>query len=234
MLQIVVYDQLSACPYIEKRIARMPLRRPFEMTSSDFDNCLSVGDRRLGHFLYRTECPNCQACEAIRIPVRDFVLHRTHRRTLKKGDIALQTIIKLPQVTNERVSLYNSHKVQRGLDHGDAQAIDAEGYKEFLVDTCCNTLEFSYWNHNEELLSVAVSDRGVNALNAVYCYYNPQYTSLSLGTYNVLKQIEYCQQQGMEYLYLGYYIADSIHMTYKANFLPHERLLNGQWKRFNA
>lgn len=231
MLQILVYDQLTPCPYLEGRIARMPLRRPVEMSSAEFERCLAMGDRRLGTLLYRTQCPGCRACEAIRIPIGDFTPHRTQRRTLRKGNELLEIRIGPPQCDDQRVDLYNRHKRGRGLDHGGEHGIDDEGYREFLVDTCCDTLEFSYW-HAGELVAVAISDRTPQALNAVYCYYDPDFTALGLGTYNVLRQIEFCREWQLPYLYLGFYIAASPHMAYKGRFVPHERLLQGKWARF--
>jgi arginine-tRNA-protein transferase len=37
---------------------------------------------------------------------------------------------------------------------------------------------------------------------------------------------------GLRYLYLGLYIAESLHMRYKARFVPHQRLLDGKWLEF--
>jgi arginine-tRNA-protein transferase len=37
----------------------------------------------------------------------------------------------------------------------------------------------------------------------------------------------------LRYLYLGLYVADCRHLAYKARFLPHERLVNGEWRRFD-
>src|SRR4051794_35679186 len=84
MQERVVYDQLTACPYLPDQIARMPLRRPPELTASDFDERMASGDRRMGRFLYRTQCPACKACEPIRIHVTGFEPARTLARTLRK------------------------------------------------------------------------------------------------------------------------------------------------------
>lgn len=230
MREILVYDELSDCPYLEGQVARMPLRRPIGMSPEQFDQQLAAGDRRMGRYLYRTECPACRACEAIRVPIAEFVPVRTHRRTLRRGDELLQLRIGPPQCDEERVELFNRHKQSRGLQHEEAE-IDLPGYYQFLVDSGARTLEFSYW-HSRQLVSVAISDRGARSFNAVYCYYEPSFDQIGLGTYNVLKQIEVCRQWRLEHLYLGLYIAASPHMNYKARFLPHERLIDGAWRRF--
>ena len=37
---------------------------------------------------------------------------------------------------------------------------------------------------------------------------------------------------GERHLYLGLYIADNVHMSYKSRFQPNERLIDGRWVRF--
>jgi arginine-tRNA-protein transferase len=209
----------------------MPLRRPIGMTAARFDQQMAAGDRRMGRYLYRTQCPACQACEAIRVPIAEFQAIRTHKRTLRRGDALLQIRIGAPRCDPARVRLFNLHKQERGLATGDG-LIDLQGYYGFLVDSCARTLEFSYWA-GEQLVAVGISDHGAKTLNAVYCYYDPSFDSVSLGTYNVLKQIETCRGWGLGYLYLGLYIAQSPRMSYKARFLPHERLIAGAWRRFD-
>jgi arginine-tRNA-protein transferase len=66
----------------------------------------------------------------------------------------------------------------------------------------------------------------------VYTHYDRRSGGLGLGTYSILKQIELCRSLGLEYLYLGLFIAESPVMRYKARFLPHERRLGGTWVPF--
>jgi arginine-tRNA-protein transferase len=135
-------------------------------------------------------------------------------------------------VDARRVALYNKHKSERGLSDGQPP-IDAEGYRDFLVSTCCDTLEIRY-RLGEQLVGIAIADRSTNALSAVYCYYDPDHKRLSLGTYSIMKQLELCRLWGLRHLYLGLYIAECNAMAYKAAFLPHERLLAGRWVQISG
>lgn len=230
--ELIVYDKAQRCPYLSHRTARMPLRLPSRpLDREELDARLAAGDRRQGFVLYRTACPSCDACEPIRLDALDFSFSRSHRRILRHGDAELNVTIGPPTVDRRRVELYNIHKQGRGLDDGQP-AIDQEGYRDFLVSTCCDSFELRF-SIQGELIGVAISDRGARSISAVYCCFDPEYSRFSIGTYSILKQLELCKSWGLRHLYLGLYIADCDRMLYKAKFTPHERLLKGQWVRFD-
>jgi arginine-tRNA-protein transferase len=99
------------------------------------------------------------------------------------------------------------------------------------VATCCDTFELSYFV-DSTLVGVAICDRSNDAVSAVYCCYDPDFSELSIGTYSILKQLQLCAEWELSHLYLGLYISGCESMEYKARFLPHERLIEGQWLRF--
>lgn len=231
--ELVVHDAVEPCPYLPRRQARMPLRLPTKrLTAAQFDRRMREGDRRCGSFLYRTQCPDCRACEPIRIPVDEFTPSRRHGRILRRNDQLLSVHVGSPAVDDRRVALYNRHRRERGLSGCDSDLTHA-GYRDFLVNTCCDTAEMSFiWRGR--LVAAGIVDRGDEALSAVYTYFDPDQSRLSLGVYAILKQIELCRQWRVRYLYLGLYIAESSKMAYKAEYLPHQRLINGAWLRFEA
>jgi leucyl-tRNA---protein transferase len=224
--EIVVYDEPHDCPYVPGRVAVLPLRVPSRrLTGDELETRLAAGDRRQGMFLYRTACPECRACEPIRLDVDSYRPNRSQRRALSRGDDVIRHEVGPPLLDETRVELYNRHKQLRELGDGE---IDLAGYRQFLVMTCCESFEVRY-TIGGKLVAVALADRSTNALSAVYCFYDPSYEELSLGTYSILKQIELCRSWGLRYLYLGLYIGDCERMRYKARYLPHERLLDGRW-----
>ena len=229
--EIVVFDDQHDCAYLPGRTARLPHRFPLaQLSPTDFDRRLEGGDRRSGTLLYRPQCPVCRACEPIRLNVTRFKPGKTQRRVLHRGDEQLTLNIGPPLVDSQRVDLFNKHRRLRNLEHGDGP-VDQAGYASFLTETCCDTWELNYSLDNR-LVAVAITDVGEDSLSAVYCYFDPELPALSLGTYSVLKQAELCRRSGRRYLYLGFYIAHSPHMAYKAKFHPHERRIGGQWREF--
>lgn len=230
--ELIVYDRLQPCPYLADRVARMPLRIPARLLQrNELKQRLEIGDRRQGIFLYRTSCPGCRACEPIRIEVAAFQPNRSQRRALVRGNERITVEVADPIADERRVELYNRHKELRGLS-SDRDGIDLEGYREFLVVSCCESFELRY-RLDGELIGVALVDRSEDSLSAVYCYYDPVLERLGIGTYSVLKQIELCKAWNLRYLYLGLYIGESERMKYKARFLPHQRLIDGTWHTFD-
>jgi arginine-tRNA-protein transferase len=230
--ELVVYDEPGPCAYLEGEVWRLPLRLPLRaLTREEFGMRLSQGDRRQGRMLYRTGCPSCRACEPIRIEVERFVATRSQRRILRRGNGTIRVMLGPIEVSSERVQLYNVHKQSRDLARDEEEAsIDA--YQSFLGDSCVESFEMRY-DVAGERLGFAIVDRADDALSAVYFYWNPKFRALSPGTYSILKQVELCRRLGLPYLYLGLYIARCATMAYKGGFLPHERLVDGRWQRFD-
>ena len=218
-----------ACSYLDNRIANLPLKLPSRMlTQDEFDQVLAGGIRRSGVFLYHTACHECSACEPSRVDVHRFVWRDSFKRVLKRGDQCLVIRIARPSLDDQRLTLFNLHRTQRGL--GDAESVYRdEDYSNFLVDTCLSqSVELSFWMGGE-LIAVSIVDCGRTSLSAVYTYFDPQYSKLSLGTYSILKQIEFAWDTGRQFAYLGMVVSENRHLSYKAKFAPQERWIDGKW-----
>lgn len=226
---LLVQDQLQPCPYLAGVTARMPLRLPVGPVSpSVTDQLLAMGYRRSGDFVYNTACPACSECKPTRVEVERFRYTASMRRVLRRGNRELTCEWGTPRVDAKRVWLFNLHRNKRGLSQG-AGELDSEGYRMFLADSCCDTQELAIWL-NDELVAVSIVDAGAMSFSAVYTHFDPHAMRYSLGTYALLRQIEYTIETGRKYLYLGMYVADNSHLNYKARFRPQQRLVDGQWR----
>lgn len=227
----VVWDQPEPCPYLPERTARLPLRLPLRVvTPEEFDRLLAAGERRSGRLVYRTQCPGCDACHSLRVPVERFVPTRSQERAWKKNEGQLTVEMGPPALTREHLTLYNRHKIERGLARHD-EPLSADAYRAWLVQTCTETVEVRY-RLDGRLVAVSILDFGRTSASSVYHYFDPDEARRSIGVYSVLKEIEICRRSGIKWYYLGYYVEDCRHLSYKASYWPHERRVDGVWTEF--
>lgn len=226
--EFLVYDEREPCPYLPNEIARMPLRYFAGPGPLDLDKALDKGDRRAGQLLYRPTCPTCNACQAIRIPVDEFRPSRSQSRCWAKNQ-DLEVSVGSATFSEDRLHLYNRHKIERGL--GTA-VMDREHYEGWFLRTNTVTLELSL-RYNQRLIGLTILDVGKTSTSAVYGFFDPDLHHRSLGVFMVLASLAWAKQHGMKYHYLGLYIAQNAHVSYKANYLPHERRIENQWHRFD-
>lgn len=225
---VLVHDEAQPCPYLEQQEARLPLHWPGgPVTGDQLDQLMDAGFRRSGAFLYRTACPNCSQCQPTRVIVERFAWTRSFRRVLRRGDQRLRMEISPPSIDPQRIALLNTHRDTRNLAATD-KPLDEQDYRSFLIESCCDTLELSFWLQ-DRLVAVAITDFGDQTLSAVYCFFDPAHAKLSPGTYAILKQIEFARTTHRPYVYLGMYVAQNRHLNYKARFTPQHRLVGSQW-----
>jgi arginine-tRNA-protein transferase len=212
--------------------ARLPMFFGPRMSGEEFDRLLAAGFRRTGRFAYYTACPDCRACEPTRVDLEQFSLTASLRRVLKRGDKELSVRRGPCEIEAVRLGLYDLHRRERGLDR-ERSAITAYEYASAFVESCCETQELSCWI-DDRLLAVSITDLGHQSLSAVYCYFDPQYSSLSLGTYCILKQMQWAMETGRRYLYLGMFIEANQHVRYKGRFVPQERFIRSEWSQITT
>lgn len=224
----VIWDQPEPCPYLPEQVARLPLRvPPTRLTPIQLDEQLAAGDRRSGRLLYRPTCPSCSACEPLRVDVARFEATKAQRRVWRKNVDELRITVGPPKVDATRLTLYNRHKLERGLSRtGDATGDLA--YRQWLVDSCCLTVEVDYWA-DERLVAVSILDLGQEAASSVYHYFDPDESRRSLGVFSALAEMAWLRQRGVRWYYLGLYVQACDRLSYKADYRPNERLVGGEW-----
>lgn len=217
------------CSYLEGEEATtlfIDPRQPVDQTL--YSNLSILGFRRSGNHIYRPHCNHCNACIPARVPVEDFRPNRSQRRCARRNE-DLKVSVRDCISNDESYALYDRYIRARHAD-GDMYPPDRDQFESFLNNPwgCTEYLEF---RDGDTLVAVAVVDRMLDGLSAIYTFYDPDAENRGLGRYAILWQIEHCRQQGLPYVYLGYWIRNCRKMAYKADYQPLEALINNQWQR---
>lgn len=217
----------APCPYIEgeeerKVFVHLP---PHEAISIN-DQLSSIGFRRSQNIAYRPACLKCNACQSIRIPVKDFTFSRSDRKILtKNADLSKKLVESI--ATEEQYDLLKAYLATRHPDGGMLE-MSFSDMQAMIEDTLVRSHLIEY-RKDEVLIATVLIDALGDGLSMVYSFYTPDMESRSLGHFMILDHIQQAKLAGYAYVYLGYFVKDSPKMAYKARYLPHELLGETGW-----
>ncbi len=216
------------CPYVAGRAERKLIVELSGASAADFYDELSrAGFRRSQGFAYRPACPQCAACVPVRIAVNDFVHSRSTRR-VRNANRALSARLVAARAAPEQYQLFTRYQRSRHRD-SDMAAMSYADYRSMVEETPLRTVIAEFRDATGALVAVSLLDRLDDGVSAVYSFYDPGFDKRSLGTWSILWLVEECRRQGLPYVYLGYWIAESPKMAYKARFPAVERLSEAGW-----
>lgn len=219
-----VVEMTMPCPYGLPHTARFSQAIFDQLTDQQMEIFLAAGYRRNGNSLYTMRCSNCRSCVPIRLRIDQFQPNRSQRRAWKQNrDLAVSFgDLELDLEHLELCDLFLQTRYPRERNRAYGY------YGEFFCNTIANTRQMQY-RLDDKLLGASIIDIGQNFMNAVYFYFDPSESRRSLGTFNILSLVKLCRRMSISYLYLGYYIAETRAMRYKAAFKPHQLLRGEHW-----
>lgn len=216
------------CSYLDDKKSISAFANPYgDMQMETYNILIAHGFRRSGGYVYRPHCKDCRECISVRVPTKHYQFSKNEKRTLtKNNDIQLHLV--KDKFSSEHFELYARYINSRHSD-GSMSNPSKTDYHRFLICDWSDT-QFIEYRLNHVLIGVAVTDLIEDGLSAVYTFFDPDYSSRSLGHYSVLQQIKIAKQRGLSYLYLGYWIANCQKMAYKKRYKPLEAYLDEQWQ----
>jgi arginine-tRNA-protein transferase len=217
------------CPYLPGRVERKLITELAGPEAVSFYNALSrAGFRRSHHLAYRPACAGCAACVPVRIPVADFVASRSLRR-IERSNRALAIRVAESQATLEHYRLFVRYQRSR---HGksDMASMTFGDFRAMIEDSPVISRLVELRDGERGLLGTCLVDVLDDGLSAVYSFFDPEEPRRSLGTYLIMALVGESLRRGLPYAYLGYWIAESRKMSYKARFRPLEGLGPEGWR----
>jgi leucyl-tRNA---protein transferase len=221
------------CPYVAGRAERKLVTELAGRDAVAFYSELSrAGFRRSHHLAYRPACAGCCACVPVRIPVAEYAETRSLRR-VAVGNADLIGRVANATATPEQYRLFLRYQRWRHPE-SDMAAMTYGDYRAMVEDSPVPTRLIELRDREGMLLGVCLLDLLDDGLSAVYSFYAPAAERRSLGTFLVLALIAEAQRRSLAYVYLGYWIAESPKMAYKARFRPLEGYAAEGWRRIGG
>ena len=229
----------SPCPYLPGRTERKVFTHLDGPDAVELNEALArIGFRRSQGVAYRPSCVDCGACVSVRVLARAFEPSATQRRLIKRhADLKVSSC--RPWATQEQYDLIRRYLSARHAGGGMA-GLDELDFADMVEHSMVDTEVVEYreparGGRPGALVGACITDRQADGLSMVYSFFAPDEEGRSgLGTFIILDHIERAARAALDHLYLGYWVAGSRRMEYKARFQPMERLGPAGWRAMSA
>ncbi len=227
----------APCPYLPGRSERKVFTELKGPNSDQLNEALGrIGFRRSQTVAYRPSCSNCNACISVRVVADEFQPSSAQRRNIRRNSDLVATECR-PWATEEQFTLLQRYL---GVRHpgGGMASMDEIDYADMVEHTPVSSYVIEYRERSENgqqgrLIGACLTDRQSDGLSMIYSFYDPEHEARSgLGNYIILDHIRRAVEQGLPYVYLGYWVEGSDRMRYKIRYRPIERLTRDGWQRF--
>jgi len=212
------------CAYIAGNAQTIHYKIIQDCAKQECESLILRGWRRFGSMYFRPICQDCRACESLKIDVENYHFSKSERRILRKN-AHLHTIIRHPGMTRDHLDLFiKYHSYKHHTRSWDAPKIDPKNYYASFVQGHGDFGFEALYFDEERLVAVDLIDILDEGISSLYCYYDPDYASHSLGRYTLLRQIQYAKELNLKWIYLGYYVESCQSLAYKADYTPYLQL----------
>ena len=235
-------EEPGPCSYLPEQLSALEQKVLMEVTPEEYEAMMERGWRRFGPVYFRPACQACSECVTLRIVTADFQPNRSQRRA-RAATERFRVVVGKPRVDDARLELYHAWHGWReqAREWKSSQLSERDYFLQFAFPHPC-VREVAWYDDEApggpKLIALGICDETPRAWSAVYFFFHPDYAHCSLGTANVVKQVELARERGIAHVYLGYRVQGCASLRYKAAFRRHE-LLQGrpepeeapQWKR---
>ena len=226
----------APCPYLPGRTERKGFTELAGNDAGELSEALSrIGFRRSQGVAYRPSCIDCGACVSVRVIAPEFEPNASQKKLMKRhADLEVSAC--RPWSTEEQYALMRRYLELRHPGGGMA-GMDEIDFADMVEHSAVDTYVVEYreppsGDRPGKLVGACITDRQNDGLSMVYSFFAPEEDGRpGLGTFIILDHIERAARAGLSHVYMGYWVAGSKRMEYKARFQPMERLGPTGWRR---
>ena len=216
LLQERAISEIVDCPYLHGVESRLEYFFASSLDENELDELLSNGWRKFGYYFFRPLCIGCFKCVPIRVRVDEFTPSKNQKKLIKRNkDVKVR--FGPIRYSDDAYRIYSDHSANRFSQDADMETFLFNFYSPSNL-----AFQSEYYLENQ-LIGVGYLDRSREAFNSVYFSFDTSFSSFSLGTFSILKEIEYAASLNMKRYYLGYYISENKSMRYKNRYFPNEK-----------
>lgn len=217
-------EEPRPCSYLPEQQAQLEHRVMLAVSPDELEAMLERGWRRFGPVYFRPACAACTECIPVRIPTDRFEPTRSQARARKRA-AHLRVEVGRPRVDGARLALYDVwHRGREARRGWTPMPITADDYVEQFAFPHPCVREVALYDA-ERLVGLGICDVTRRAWSAVYFFYDPGDPGLSLGTANIVLQVELARAHGIPYVYLGFRVKGCPSLSYKGAYQPQEALV---------
>lgn len=210
------------------------LHRPKAIEDCELDAYLESGWYRQGQGMFSTYATISRrilmAAPWIRVPTFGYSLSKNLRRLRNKNGNQLTHHIGQANITPYREEMFQFFR----------QYFKGEFYESLDSALFCyrsqpgsifDSREITFYR-NGRLVGYSYFDVGQSSIASILNIYDYEHMKYSLGMYSILLQLEWCQENGIEYYYPGYAMPENPRFDYKLRIDGVEFLdqATGEWR----
>ena len=229
----------APCPYLAGRTERKVFTELKGPHADQLNEALGrIGFRRSQTVAYRPSCVDCQACVSVRVVASEFAPSKAQKRILKRNSDLVVNECR-PWATSEQFELLREYLGNRHPEGGMTK-MDEVDYADMVEHTPVSSYVLEYREPTSDgsvgrLVGACLTDRQGDGLSMIYSFYDSENEERSgLGNFIILDHIRRAAEEGIPYVYLGYWVEGSARMQYKIRYRPLERLGPRGWRRLGS
>ncbi|MFM5923613.1 MAG: arginyltransferase [Novosphingobium sp.] len=229
----------APCPYLAGRTERKVFTELKGPHAGELNDALGrIGFRRSQTVAYRPSCADCTACVSVRVVADEFHASASQKKNLRRNSDLVATVCR-PWSTSEQFELLQRYLGERHPG-GGMTSMDEVDFADMVEHTPVDSWLVEYREPTADgapgrLIGACLTDRQGDGLSMIYSFYEPDHPGRSgLGNYIILDHIRRATDEGLPYVYLGYWVDGSARMQYKVRYRPLERLARQGWERMSG